>query len=69
MKNIFPNDLDLLCQKGFFPYEWVDSDVKLDYIGLPPMEEFYSALKQEHVSVENCQHAEHVYDKMNCKRK
>ena len=47
MKKYYSDDINLLCQKGFYPYEWVDSDDKLNYIGLPPAESFYSTLSQE----------------------
>ena len=32
-------------EKSFFPYDWFDSEEKLDYPNLPPYEEFYSKLK------------------------
>jgi hypothetical protein len=47
MKKYFNENLDLLCQKGFYPYEWVDSFSKLSYEGLPPRECFYSKLKRK----------------------
>ena len=31
MKQYFPDHLDLLCQKGYCPFEWVDNMEKLDY--------------------------------------
>ena len=36
------NELELLCQKGFYPYEWVDNVEKLNHQGLPPANDFYS---------------------------
>jgi hypothetical protein len=47
-------------QKGYFPYEWVDSLKKLNYRSLPPIESFYSKLRNESISVEEyslCQRA------------
>ena len=41
--------MDLLCRKGFYPYEWVDRIKKLDYDAIPPIEAFQSQLK--HASV------------------
>ena len=38
MKRQFPEHMDLLCRKGFYPYEWVDGIEKLDYEGIPPIE-------------------------------
>ena len=42
--------LDLLCRKGFYPYEWVDSDDKLNHIGLPERKEFYSILSTGNIT-------------------
>jgi hypothetical protein len=67
MKKYYENELDLLCQKGFYPYEWVDSVDKLNHVGLPPANEFYSILSQEIISEKNYTHAQTVYEKLNCK--
>jgi hypothetical protein len=67
MKKYYNNELDLLCQKGFYPYEWVDSVEKLNHDGLPPINEFYSTLSQETLSDTNYEHAQNVYNKLNCK--
>ena len=50
-------------EKGFFPYEWFDSAEKMNESQLPPIESFWSKLKNHNVlSVD--------YDKfMNCKKK
>ena len=40
-------------QKGFFPYEWLDSLDKLDQTTLPPRSAFFSKLKQESISEED----------------
>ena len=42
MKKEFPLDYEILCQKGHYPYEWVDDIKKLDHKGLPPRNNFYS---------------------------
>ena len=67
MKKYYEPELELLCQKGFYPYEWVDNDEKLNHIGLPPSSDFYSRLKQETISETNYKHALNVYDKLKCK--
>ena len=41
--------MDLLCRKGFYPYEWVDGIEKLAYEGIPPIDAFHSQLKNESV--------------------
>ncbi len=33
--------LELVCQKGVYPYEWVDGEEKFESVGLPPREAFY----------------------------
>ena len=40
-------------EKGFFPYEWLDSLEKLDHPRLPPHEAFYSKLKLSNISEED----------------
>ena len=44
--------MDLMCKKGIYPYEWVDSFDKMDYVGIPPIEAFRSSLIQETASKE-----------------
>jgi hypothetical protein len=44
IKSEFPEHYEILCQKGVYPYEFVDDISKLDYQGLPPIEKFYSKL-------------------------
>ena len=38
---------DLLIRKGGFPYDYIDSWVKLEEERLPPIEAFYSELNNE----------------------
>ena len=35
MKKEYPEHYEILCKKGFYPYEWVDSIKKINYMGLP----------------------------------
>ena len=65
-KTMYSEHMDLLCRKGFYPYEWFDNTAKFDYDGLPPKEEFYSQLSQKHISDDDYKHAEHVYETLNC---
>ena len=67
MKQEFGNDINLVCQKGFYPYEWMDDTNKLNHEGLPNIESFYSQLSQKSISDEDYTHAKNVYKKMNCK--
>lgn len=66
MKQYFYNHMDLLCRKGFYPYEFIDNNNKLNYNGLPPKENFYDKLKQKHIDDNDYEHAKNVYNKLNC---
>ena len=57
----YPEHYEMLCQKGHYPSEWVDSIDKLDHLGLPPIESFYSALRQEGIKPKHYEHAQHVF--------
>ena len=63
----FPNHLDLVCQKGIFPYEWLDSFEKLQYKGLPPLKDFYSSLRKENCTEQDHRHGLRAYDALTCK--
>jgi hypothetical protein len=67
MKQYFKEDMDILCRKGFYPYEFIDDKEKLNYNGLPPRENFYSKLSQSNISESDYLHARNVYNKLNCK--
>ena len=67
MQKYYADKLELLCQKGYYPYEWVDNINKLDYGGLPPIHAFNSRLKQSTLSEEEYKHALRVYVEMKCK--
>ena len=61
-----PENYELVCQKGFYPYEWVDGLDKLNYKGLPPREAFCSRLKRETITQEEYEYALYVYEKLRC---
>ena len=54
--------LQLLLIKGLFPYDWCDSIEKLTSTQLPPKEELYSKLNDTHITEEDHQHAQKVWD-------
>ena len=66
IKREIPENYELVCQKGFHPYEWVDGLDKLNYKGLPPREAFYSRLKRETITQEEYEYALYVYEKLRC---
>ena len=49
-----------------YPYELVDEISKLDHVGLPPQDAFYSSLKQERISNEDYQHAQLDFKSLLC---
>ena len=53
---------DLMRQKGIYPYDFMDSFDKFNE-KLPPKEDFYSILNDEHISSEDYIHAQTVWDK------
>ena len=65
-KKVFGKDVDLLCRKGHYPYEWVDDISKLDHIGLPSQDQFDSQLTQSNISEADYKHANTISTKMKC---
>ena len=57
--------LNLLTQKGVYPYEWVDGLDKLNATQLPPIEAFTSKMSGE-ISNEDYDFAQHVWKKLKC---
>ena len=58
--------LDLLMQKGVYPYEWMNDDEKLYTTSLPPKECFHSELYNEDISDEEYEHARKVWHHFEC---
>ena len=59
--------LDLLKQKGVFPYEYMSDFSKLSATSLPPKELFYSQLNNSHISDKDYDHAKNVWETFGCK--
>ena len=58
--------LDLMARKGVYPYDYMDSFDKFDE-ELPPKEDFYSILNDEHITDKDYQHAQTVWDEFKLK--
>ena len=56
MTSLFGDHLDLMCQQGIYPYEWVDNIDNMNYVGIPPIEAFRSSVKQEAASKTDYKH-------------
>ena len=54
--------LSLMTRKGVYPYDYMDSFDKFNKTELPTKEEFYSILIDEHISDEDCTHAQNVWN-------
>ena len=69
LKKLFNADeLELVRQKGFYPYEFMDNMYKFEYPTLPPTEHFYSSLRLSGISDKSYKHALNVYNKFNCSK-
>ena len=58
--------LGLMSQKGVYPYDFMDSFDKFNK-KLPPKNEFYSILNDEHISDKDYTHAQNVWNTFNLK--
>ncbi|XP_068752898.1 uncharacterized protein [Montipora capricornis] len=58
--------LDLMSQKGVYPYDFMDSFDKFNE-KLPPKEEFYSILNDEDITDDQYKHAKNVWNTFNLK--
>ena len=57
---------NILKQKGVFPYDFYDSNDKLNYNGLPLKEDFYNKLYDEKIKDVDYDRAYNVYKYLNC---
>ena len=57
-----PKQAELIRQKGFYPYEYMDTEDKLNDMKLPPREAFYSKLSGKGISKADYKHALNVWD-------
>jgi len=62
-----PEQLQLLLQKGTYPYEYIKSLATLNETQLPPIEAFFSSLRGANITKKEYQHAQHVWSAFNIK--
>ena len=56
-----PEEVELIKQKGFYPYEYMDTEEKFKNTKLPPREAFYSKLSGKGISEKDYKHAWNVW--------
>ena len=61
LKYFTPKQAELLKQKGFYPYEYMDSEEKFNDTKLPPREAFYSKLSGKGITEKDYEHAGNVW--------
>ncbi len=60
-------DMKIICQKGIYPYEWMDDKEKIKQEYLPTRKEFRSRLKLAGVTNKEYKHAQKVWQHFKCK--
>ena len=60
--------LDLMSQKGVYPYLYMDSFEKFNEKELPIKDQFYSILNDQHITYDEYNHAKEVWNTFNIKR-
>ena len=67
LKYFTPEEVELLKQKGFYPYEYMDSIEKFKETKPPPQKAFYSKLSGKGISNKNYKHVLNVWHTFNMK--
>ena len=60
-------DLDLLTDKGVYPYDYMNDFKKFNETTLPHKKEFYSRLGEEHIEEKDYKRAKHIWEHFNIK--
>ena len=60
-------DLDLLTDKGVYPYDYMDNPEKFMETELPPKSEFYSVLTESDISDKDYEQAQFIWKHFNIK--
>src|SRR6185369_7071584 len=66
-KNYTQEQIALLCRKGVYPYEYINSFDRFLETELPSIEKFYSRLSRSNISQEDYEHAQKVWKTFGCK--
>ena len=60
-----PEQAELIKQKGFYPYEYMDTEEKFNDTKLPPQETFFSKLSGKGITKKDYKHACNVWNTFN----
>ena len=67
MAEYFKDNTNLLCQKGVYPYEYIDNNNKFLETTLPSQNHFFSTLSGKGITDEQYTQAKTVFNTMGCK--
>ena len=67
LKYFTPKQAEILKQKGFYPYEYMDKEEKFNDTKLPPREAFYSKLSGKGITEKDYKHAWNVWNSFKMK--
>ena len=67
LKYFTPKQTEILKQKGFYPYEYMDSEEKFNDTKLPPQEAFYSKLSGRGITEKDYKHVWNVWNSFKMK--
>ena len=67
LKYFTPKQAEILKQKGFYPYEYMNSEEKFNDTKLPPREAFYSKLSGRGITEKDYKHAWNVWNSFKMK--
>ena len=62
-----PEHLDMLLQKGVYPYDYMSNWDRFSETKLPPKSKFYSKLSESHISADAHKHGQAVWKAFECK--
>ena len=65
--NLNNDDFDLLTRKNVYPYEYMTDLSKCEETSLPSIDNFYSTLRDESISIEDYEHGKKVFERFQCK--
>ena len=60
----FGEKTPLISRRGVYPYDYMDSLLKFSEEKLPPKEKFFNRLNETHISDEDYDHAQNVWEEI-----